>query len=103
MYKIKRIQKRLSVDIPWSFEKYPTSIDFLNHFEKNYVNTKKIIYTSKLIFSDDLLTCTSIQVWKSKEDFLDFLTDDCVYTERNTKSNYDINNDIINEFIINRV
>lgn len=100
MYRIKRIQKRPSADIPWSFEKYPSSTDFLEYFEKTFVKTKKILFRGNPTFSHDQLTCTVIQVWKSRQDFLDLLTDDYIFEERNKKSNYDIDNDITSEFIV---
>jgi len=100
MYKIKRVQKRSNVDIPWSFEKYPTSDEFLQHFKKNYIDTKKLVYNDRGKISEDRLVIVSIQHWNTRKDFLEFLTDDVLFEERIKKTNYDVDNDIISEFIV---
>jgi hypothetical protein len=100
MYKIKRIQRRPSITIPWSFEKYPTSKNFLDHFKKKYIDTKKLLSYISGSMSEDQLKIVYVQVWDTRQDYLDFLTDDVLFDERNEKINYEIDNDITSEFII---
>lgn len=102
MYKIQKTQKRYNTNIPWAFEKYPTSANFLNYFKKIYIDTKKLIYQDSIKMSNDKLSYTTTQVWNSKKDFLDFLTDDYLYNERIIKTNYDINYDIVSKFVIEK-
>jgi hypothetical protein len=72
MYKIKRVQTRPNIEVPWSFEKYPTSDEFLQHFKKNYIDTKKLVYNDRGKISEDRLVIISIQHWNTRKDFLDF-------------------------------
>jgi hypothetical protein len=99
MFKLTKIQKRTSADVPFFFESVPRSNVYIQHIVKNYINTG-LLKSSEWVISEDGLEATLVTEWKSPEEFLKFVSDDvCVETQIQPSYVYDEENKITSEII----
>lgn len=93
MYIVTKKQKRPSKDIKFSFEYFAYPEEYSEYVRKNFVETGKILKHNK-IFSDDQLTVSLVTEWRSRADFLSFVTDEFVFEYVSKSNDYDIDHDI---------
>lgn len=77
MFKVKKIQIRTDLTIPFFHECKTVSDEYRNYFKKNYVKTGKWIESINTLSSNNLMH-TSVTTWKSHDDFLEFANDDFI-------------------------
>lgn len=94
MFKIIKKETRQNINIPFYFEINTASIDYRTHMKTNYMDTGKFLNFSQEL-SSNKLEVTTIAVWASHKDFLDYITDRFCYTSMLIPSNtYNLDNDI---------
>lgn len=93
MYKVINVQKKENKDSLFFFESYIYPKNFFEYLEKNYKKTGKLILFERTVL-EDRMSNTSISIWKSRKDFLDYLTDPYIYDFLSKSNNYDIDNNI---------
>lgn len=93
MYTFVKTQKRPTPETLFFFEycNYPTG--YVDYIKKNYVETGKLL-TSQKILSSDSMSVEYITTWRSKEDFISYVTDNTIYEFIAVGNDYDIDNDI---------
>jgi hypothetical protein len=97
MFRITKKAIRPNVDIQFFTEANPTSNTYKEYMHKHYIQTGKIIKVHNEL-SADRLTATQIMDWNSREDFLEFITDNVCEEELIAPSQlYNINNNIATE------
>lgn len=101
MYKYIKIQKKPNKDSLFFFEQFKFPKEYYEYTDKNYKKTGKLISIEKKL-SDDKLKMTIITIWKSRKDFLSYITDPYIFEFNSQSTNYDIDNDIVNEVFIEK-
>lgn len=96
MFKIIKTQKRPNTHVPFFHElTSETATSAMSYFMKNYRDTGKFISASRTL-SEDMLTSTTVTIWRSHEDFLDLVTDGKYYDDVMLPSKaYDDENNIL--------
>lgn len=102
MYVILKKQKRDSINVPFYFEKYPTSNAYKLHFQTNFSSTGKFIL-HEVSYSDDKLIIIDKLVWSSRDEFLEYTTDAFSYDAVILPSRlYNVENNILTEISVER-
>ena len=93
MYTFIKKQKRPAAETLFFFEKqaYPTG--YLEYIKQNYVETGKLVASQKIMSADNM-SVEFITTWRSRKDFLSYVTDNTVYDFIIIGNDYDIDNDI---------
>lgn len=79
MFRIIKTQQRPHTHVLFFYEvTSETTAADTSYFIKNYKDTGKFISSSRTL-SEDMLTSTTVTIWRSHEDFLDLLTDSRYY------------------------
>jgi hypothetical protein len=99
MFKIIKKTIRPSKDILFYFHVSPASEEFMSYLKKKYYDTNKLLSSSSKV-SDDELEYVQTLVWKSHEDFLEFVVDDfCLEKFLSPQQAYEVSNNIRTEII----
>jgi hypothetical protein len=104
MLKVTRIYRRSEPDILFYHEIQGENPSVDQYMYQNYISTKKIIKSSRML-SDDKLEFRSSLIWESYEDFFDFITDIFLarsFDHANSKK-YEDNHGITMQIIIEKL
>lgn len=101
MYKIINVQKKENKYSKFLFETTTHPPEFFEYIDKQYKKTGKLLRYERII-TEDKTECKTITVWKSRRDFLDYLTDPYTYEFLSNSNNYNIDNNISNFTIIEK-
>jgi len=93
MYKISRTQKRPTPATLFFFEYYTYPNEYLEYIKTHFVKTGKLLEYQKIV-SIDNTSVTYITQWKSRADYLSFVTDEFIFEFISKANDYDIDNDI---------
>jgi len=93
MYNIKRTQKRPTPTTLFFFEYYTYPNEYLEYIKTHFVKTGKLLEYQK-IMSIDNMSVTHITHWKSRLDYLSYVTDEFIFKFISKAIDYDIDNDI---------
>ncbi len=93
MYTFVKRQKRPSPSTLFFFEYCDYPLGYVDYIKKNYVDTGKML-SSKKTLSEDNTTVEYVTQWRSREDFLTYVTDETIYDFIVLGNDYDIDNDI---------
>jgi hypothetical protein len=101
MYKFTKIQKKSNKDTLFFLEVFEYPKEYINYVDKNYKQTGKLLSIEKKL-SNDALELKIISTWKSRRDFLSYVTDPFIFEFISKSNEHDINNDIISKVFIER-
>jgi hypothetical protein len=93
MYKLSRTQKRPTPTTLFFFEYYTYPNEYLEYVKTHFVKTGKLLEYQKNV-SIDNTSVTYITHWKSRLDYLSFVTDEFIFEFIAKANDYDIDNDI---------
>jgi len=99
MFKLTKIQKRTSTDVPFYFQANPQSKAYIQHIVTKYINTG-LLKSSEWVISEDGLEATLFTEWQSPDEFLKFVSDDvCIEQQIQPGQIYDAENKIASDLI----
>jgi hypothetical protein len=93
MYTFVKTQKRPTADTLFFFEysNYPDG--YVDYIKRNYIETGKLLSSQKTLSADNE-SVEFITKWRSREDFLSYVTDETIYSFIALGNDYDIDNNI---------
>lgn len=93
MYTFVKTQKRPAPDTLFFFEysNYPDG--YVDYIKRNYIETGKLLSSQKTLSTDNT-SVEFITKWRSREDFLSYVTDETIYNFIVLGNDYDIDNNI---------
>jgi len=101
MFKFIKIQKKPYRGSLFFFEQFKYPKEYHQHNDTNYIKTGKLISIEKKL-SDDKLEMTTTMVWRSRKDFISYVTDPYVYGFLMQSRDYEIDNDITIDVVIEK-
>lgn len=93
MYNIKRTQTRPTPTTLFFFEYYTYPDEYFKYVKTHFYETGKLVKHQK-IMSEDNMSITHITQWKSRSDYLSYITDDFIFEFISKANDYDIDNNI---------
>lgn len=93
MYTFVKTQKRPTPETLFFFEHSNYTPEYVDYIKKNYIETGKMLTNQKTLSADNM-TVKYITTWRSRKDFISYVTDETIYEVIAAGNDYDINNDI---------
>ena len=93
MYTLIKTQKKPAPDVLFFFENYKYPDEYFTYIKKHYIETGKLLKYQK-IMSEDKMSVAYITQWRSKIDYLSYITDDFIFDFISKSTDYDIDHDI---------
>lgn len=93
MYIFVKTQKRPTPDTLFFFEQSNYPPEFVEYIKKNFIETGKMLASQKTLSADNM-TVEYVTTWRSRKDFISYVTDNTIYEFITAGNDYDINNDI---------
>jgi hypothetical protein len=93
MYSIKRTQTRPTPTTLFFFEYYTYPNEYLEYIKTHFVKNGKLLEYQKSM-SIDNMSVTHTTQWKSRSDYLSYVTDEFIFEFISKANDYDIDHDI---------
>jgi hypothetical protein len=93
MYKFVKTQQRPTPATRFFFEHQEYPKGYLEYIKQNYIETGKLLSNQKTMSTDNM-SVEFTSIWRSRKDFLSYVTDNTIYNFISTGNDYDIDNDI---------
>ena len=93
MYKIKRTQQRPKSTTLFFFECYTYPDEYFKYVKTHFYETGKLLKYQKIV-SEDNMSIIHVTYWKSRSDYLSYITDEFIFEFISKANDYDVDNDI---------